>query len=74
MTEGKGRNILTPSGRLKNVFSERQLDIVQKETLAVFYTGMPQETVRTTWNEAEIRKKISPRASILFSTESEETD
>ena len=32
---------------------------------------MPRETVRITWNEMEIRKKFSPEASILFSTESE---
>ena len=35
---------------------------------------MPRETVRTTWNEVAIRKKFSPGASILFSTESEEKD
>ena len=62
------------SGRLKNVFSGRQLDLVPEETLVVFYTRMPRETVRTTWDELEIRNKFSPRASILFSTESEETD
>ena len=72
--QAKGRTILTRSGRLKNVFSGRQLGLVQEETLVVFYTRMPRETVRTTWNEVEIRKKSSPGASILFSTESEETD
>ena len=35
---------------------------------------VPRETVRTTWDEVERRKKFSPRASILFSTESEGTD
>ena len=70
----KGRTTLTPSGRLKNVFSGRQLGLVQEETLVVFYTRMLWETVRTTWDEVEISKKFSPGASILFSTESEETD
>ena len=74
MTRQKGRKTLTPSGRLKNVFSGRQLGLVQEETLVVFYTRMPRETVRTTWDEVERRKKFSPGASILFSTESEETD
>ena len=54
--------------------SGRQSGLVQEETLVVFYTRMPRETVRTTRDEVEIRKKFSPRASILFSTESEETD
>ena len=50
------------------------MGLVQEETLVVFYTLMPQETVTTTRNEVEIRKKFSSRASILLSTESEETD
>ena len=70
----KGRKILTLSGRLKNVFSGKQFGLDQEETLVVFYTRMPRETVRTTWNEVEKRKKFSPGASIPFSTESEETD
>ena len=70
----KGQKTLTPSGRLKNVFSGRQFGLVQKETLVVFYTRLPRETVRTTWDEVERRKKFSPGESILFSTESEETD
>ena len=70
----EGRKNLTPIRRLKSVFSGRQLGLVQEETLVAFYTGMPRETVRTTWYEVEIRKKFSPRASILFSTESEDTD
>ena len=68
------RETLTPSGRLKNVFSGRQLGLVQEETLVVFYTRMPRETARTTWDKVERRKKFSPGASILFSTESEDTD
>ena len=47
----KGRKILTPSVRLQNVFSGRQLGLVQEEALVVFYAGMPRETVRITWNE-----------------------
>ena len=57
--KGKGRKILTLSGRLKNVFSRRQLGLVQEETLVAFHIRMPRETVRTTWNEVEIRKKFS---------------
>ena len=38
--------ILPPSGRLKNVFSGRQLGLVQEKKLVVFYTCMPRETVR----------------------------
>ena len=70
----KGEKTLTPSGRLKNVFSGRQLGLVQEETLVVFFTRVPRETVRTSWDEVERRKKISPRARVLFSTESEDTD
>ena len=74
VTRQKGRKPRTPRGRLKNVFSGRQLGLVQEETLVVFYTRMPRETATRTWDEVEIRKKFSPLASILFSTESEETD
>ena len=59
LNKRKGRKILALSGRLKNVFSRRQLGLVQEETLVAFYTRMPRETVRTTWNEVEIRKKFS---------------
>ena len=74
------------SKRAKNACTERKteecfqrktirwLGLVQEETLVVFYACTPRETVRTTWNEVEIREKFSPRASIRFSTESEETD
>ena len=44
--------------RAKNSYTERKS-----------YTRMPREAVRTTWNEVERRKKFSPGASILFSTE-----
>ena len=70
-TRQKGRKILTLNGRLKNVFSGRQLGLLQEETLVVFYTRMPRETVRILWDEVERRQKFSPRASILFSIESE---
>ena len=43
-------------------FSGRQLGLVQEETLVVFYARMPRDTVRTTWNEVEIRKKFSSRS------------
>ena len=62
--------ILTPSGRLENVFSGRQLGLVQENTLVVFCTRVLRETVRLGGKKWEIRKKFSPRASILFSTES----
>ena len=74
VTRQKGRKVLAPSGRLKNVFSGRQLGLVQEETLEVFCTRMPRETVRTTWDEVERRKKLSLGARILFSTESAHTD
>ena len=48
VTKQKGRNILTQCGRLKNIFSGKQLGLVQEETLVVFCTRMPRETVRTT--------------------------
>ena len=68
----KRANKLAPSERLKNKNRGKQQGLVQEETLVVFCTCMPRETVRTTWNEVEIRKKFfSPRASILFSTECE---
>ena len=70
----KGRKTLTLTGRLENVFSGRQLGLVQEETLVVFCTRMPWETVRTTREWSGGRKKFSPGASILFNTESEETD
>ena len=38
VTRQKGRKTLTPSGRLKNVSSGRQLGLVQEETLVVFST------------------------------------
>ena len=68
------RKTPTPSGRLKNVFSGRQLGLVQEETLVVSHTSMTREAVRRRWDEVERRKKFSLGASILFSTESEETD
>ena len=58
VTKQKGRINLTPSGRLKIVFSGKQLDLVQEATLVVSCTRMARETVRTTWNEVEIRKKF----------------
>ena len=61
--KGKCEKTLAPSGRLKNVFSGRQVGLVQEETLVVLCTLMPRETVRTTRDEEERRKKFSPRAS-----------
>ena len=64
--------IIALSGRLEHVSSERQLGLVQEETLVVFSTRMLRETVRqcgSGW-----RKKISLGASILFSTAGERTD
>ena len=58
----KRGNILTPSGKLENVFSESQLGLVQQEIL---YTRMPRETVR------HLGKKW--RTHILFRTDSEGT-
>ena len=58
----------------KEECSQRTIGPVQDEKLIVFYTCMPRETVRTTWNEVERRKKFSPGASFFFSTVSEERD
>ena len=59
----KGRKILTPSGRQKNVFSWKQLGLVQGETFVVFlHTRATGDTVRRTWNEVEIRQKFSSRS------------
>ena len=62
VTSNRAQKNLTLSGRLKNVFSGKQLGLVQEETLVVFYTRMPRETVRTTWDEVKIGKKFSHRA------------
>ena len=62
--------LLTPMRRLENVLSGRLLGLVQEETFVVFATGRRE----TMWKEVERRKKILPRTSILFSTESEGTD
>ena len=70
----RAKNSHTEQKNEECVFSGRQLDSVQKETLVVFYTNMPRRPWGQRGIEVERRKKISPRASILFSTESEETD
>ena len=67
----KGQKILHRAEDARMFFSGRQLGLVQEETLVVLYPRMPRETVTTTWDEVERRKKFSPRASLLFSTESE---
>ena len=56
VTEGKWRKIPSPSGRQESAFSGRQMGLAQKENLVVFYTRVPRETVRTTWNEVENAK------------------
>ena len=66
--------ILAPSGRLENVFSGRQLSLGQEETLVVFYTRMPRETVRqrgTKWEDAR-RSRLEQASSSV--TKSEGTD
>ena len=70
----KGQNILTPSGRLKNVFSGRQIGSSSRRDTCSFLHSHATGDRETTWEENGRRKKISPWASILFSTESEETD
>ena len=52
---------LTPSGRLKNVLSGRQLALVQEETLVVFYKRMPRQTVR------QCGKKLETQADLAWS-------
>ena len=56
VTRQKGRKTLTPSGRLKNVFSGRQLGLVQEETLVVFYTHMPRDAVRLCGKKWEAKR------------------
>ena len=68
-----GGKILTPCRRLENVFSGRQLGLVQEKTQVVFYTRMPRETVRQRGKKWRTQEDLA-RASILFSTESEGTD
>ena len=66
--------------RAKHSFTERKteecfqrktigLGLVEEETLVVFYTRMPRETVMIAWDDA--RNSFSPRASILFSSKGE---
>ena len=61
VTRQKGRKTLAPSGG-------RQLDFVQKETLAVFSTRMPRDAVRLCGKKWQTQE-ISPGKGILFSTE-----
>ena len=58
-------------GKAKNAYTERKTEeCFQRETVGScsrrdacsFYTGLPRETVRTTWNELEMRKKFSSRS------------
>ena len=57
VTQGKCK-ILTPSGRLENVFSGRLLGLVQEDTLAVFYTRMPRDTVRLSGKKWETQEGL----------------
>ena len=70
----KGQNILTPSERLKNVFSGRRIGSSSRRDTCSFLHSHATGDRETTWEENGRRKKISLWASILFSTESEETD
>ena len=58
--------------KTEECFQRKTFGYCSRRDACIFYTRMPREIVRTTWIEVEIRKKF--RASILFSTESEETD
>ena len=67
--------------REKNSYTERKTEecfqwktsesCSRRDACSFLHTTGDRET---TWDEVEIRKKFSPRASILFSTESEEKD
>ena len=74
VTRQKGEKLLHRAEDGRMFSAEDNWVFVREETLVVFYTRMPRETVRTTWDAVERRKKFSPTVSILFSTESEETD
>ena len=55
-SERKGAKILTPSGRLENVFQRKTIGYCSKKTLVVFNTRMPRKTVRQcgkTWETQE---------------------
>ena len=70
----KGEKLVHRAQEWRKFSAEDNWVLFKKRRLVVFYTRVPRETVRTTWDEVERRKKFSPRASILFSTESEGTD
>ena len=55
--KGKEQKFFTPNGRLENFFSGRQMDIVQEQTLVVFYTRMPRGTVRQRGKKMEDARK-----------------
>ena len=59
VTKGKGQNP-APSGRQESAFSGRQMGLVQKGTLVVFYIRMPRETER---NQRKERRKQEYLAS-----------
>ena len=69
---GKRQNP-TPSGRLEKVFSGRQVFLFKWRQLQ-FSTHACHGTPWDYVERSERRKKISPRTSILFKTESEGTD
>ena len=66
----KGAKILTPNGRLENVFSGRLQDILQEETLVAFYThachGRPWDNVGRKWKTQE---NLAWSKHPLFSTD-----
>ena len=67
VTKGKGQKFLHRAEDWRMFFSGRLFDIVQEETLASFLHTHATGDRETTWEGNGRRKKISPRASILFS-------
>ena len=68
MTRQKGRKTLAPSGG-------RQLDFVQKETLAVFSTRMPRDAVRLCGKKWETQRGLTwKRYPLQYREKKEQTD
>ena len=62
----RAKTFLAPSGRLKNVFSGRQLGLVQEETLVVFYTMHATGDREDNMEWSAETQEIWPGASIIF--------
>ena len=59
MIQGKGK-ILSLSGRQDNVFSGKQVDLVQEENLVVFHTDLPRVTEKQRGKKWETQAHLVP--------------